>query len=213
MNKKLLLEYQKIFFQKLSEKTGLTLDFTKNKKVLDVGCGNGDDCNFFARYAGKVVGVDCKQSPKWKVLKRNNLRFSKGNAEKLAFPNSCFDIVFSKDVLHHTKNPMLAIKEMKRVVKKKGTVIIIEGNRYNPLSYLHMTIIQGHEHIPQKRFKKYVLEVFPKAGFFHFESHYFPFWGKNAMKFFLSVGEIFERFPFLERFLSYNLALVKNTKS
>jgi ubiquinone/menaquinone biosynthesis C-methylase UbiE len=54
--------------------------------------------------------------------------FVKGDAQKLPFKDNSFDVVTCQTVLIHVKNPTLALKEMKRVVRKGGIVICSEPN-------------------------------------------------------------------------------------
>jgi len=60
------------------------------------------------------------------------------------------------------------------VCKKGESVIIIEGNRYNPLFYPHMVLLCGHNHFRQSYFKKIIKEVFPRVSFQYFEAHLYP---------------------------------------
>ena len=90
------------------------INLFKKTSLLDVGCGNG----FFTYHFNKlcdVVGLDFSEQ----MLKINpHLNLIKGDAENLPFNNNSFDIVFCSNLLHHLKNPEIAINEMKRVSKK-----------------------------------------------------------------------------------------------
>jgi ubiquinone/menaquinone biosynthesis C-methylase UbiE len=64
----------------------------------------------------------------------SNIAFVKGDAHRLPFKDNSFDVVTCQTVLIHLKDPDLALKEMKRVVKKGGIVICSEpSNRIQAL--------------------------------------------------------------------------------
>jgi len=98
--------------------------------VLDVGCGNG----FFTYYLEKLVdttGLDFSES----MLSMNPCpKKVCGSATDLPFGDNSFDVVFCSNLLHHIKNPSIAVSEMKRV--SKHYVIVSEPNRNNPLMFL-----------------------------------------------------------------------------
>jgi ubiquinone/menaquinone biosynthesis C-methylase UbiE len=52
------------------------------------------------------------------------LRIVKGEAEALPFENDSFDLVYCSHVLEHVKDEVASLKEMKRVLKPGGTLII-----------------------------------------------------------------------------------------
>ncbi len=78
--------------------------------------------------------------------KAQKLRFSVADVCNLPFPDESFELVFEKDVLHHVEDKMKASKEIFRITKTGGHIICIEGNRYNPIFYFHMTLMKGHDH-------------------------------------------------------------------
>ncbi len=209
MKSQLFHQYQDNFFSKLSKHTSLPANFYKNKIVLDIGCGKGEDSSKFSKTAKRIVAVDIEKFPYWKIIKSNKIIFKVANAENLPFKSQTFDIVFSKDMLHHTPHPNKALKEMKRVCKKNGTAIIVEGNRYNPISFIHMTKMNGHEHFPQAKFKEMILDNFPNAQFYNFESHFIPFFGEQFLSLLFKLEDIIENFPFISPILSYNIAVIK----
>lgn len=101
-----------------------------NSVILDVGCGPGSITLDLAKRvpSGKVIGIE----PSVEVLDEANKKLAENditNAEfkvalayKLPFDDNTFDIVHSHQVLIHLVNPLLALQEMKRVVKPTGYV-------------------------------------------------------------------------------------------
>lgn len=102
----------------------------KDKKVLEIGLGNGADSVKWAEHALEFHGVDITEE----AVKATDLHFkflnlagsiNVGNAEKLDFPDNYFDIVYSHGVLMHTKDINKAISEIRRVIKDNGQLILM----------------------------------------------------------------------------------------
>jgi len=184
------------------DKLGFT--FEGHESVLDCGCGNGGVARLIRERVREVVGIDVEESDAWSD--EPGLSFCVADAERLPFEDSAFDILHSKDSLHHMDAPDRALAEYRRVLKPDGAALIIEANRYNPIFYPHMTLALGHEHFTRRRFRALVSAVFPDARFGAFEAHYVPGL-KRALVLQNSVEEALERFPPARPLLSYNFAV------
>jgi ubiquinone/menaquinone biosynthesis C-methylase UbiE len=95
--------------------------------LLDVGCGPGTITNDFARLVapGRVVGVDNADAPLKATRVQDgpaNLEFRSGDAYELPFADHCFDIVHAHQVLQHLKDPVAALRGMRRVCRPGGIV-------------------------------------------------------------------------------------------
>jgi SAM-dependent methyltransferase len=157
---------------------------------------------FFA--GGEVVAIDVEPSPAW--CDEPGLTFAVADAETLPFPDARFDLVHSKDSLHHMGSPERALAEYRRVLKQGGSALILEANRYNPLFFPHMTLALGHEHFSLRRFRALVSAVFPDARFGAFEAHYVPGM-RRGLALQHAIEEGLERFPPFRPLLSYNFAI------
>ncbi len=99
-------------------------------RLLDCGCGQGALTTSLAeRLApGEVIGIDREQSQvdaarSWAAEKGvANVRFETGNVYALAYGEASFDAVFAYSVLEHLREPMRALREMRRVLKPGGVV-------------------------------------------------------------------------------------------
>lgn len=65
----------------------------------------------------------------------SNVEFVNGNVEQLYFPDETFDAVCSMSVLEHVPNPLSAIKELWRVLKPSGILVVtidisLDGSRH-----------------------------------------------------------------------------------
>lgn len=109
------------------------------QRVLDVGCGAGRTTAHVARVASEVVGIDL--SPELIRAAAENhpgIDFRVMDAVQLDFPDDSFDVlIFSNNglcYLHPLEKRMAAIKEMERVLKKGGILIMSSFNRFLPLA-------------------------------------------------------------------------------
>jgi ubiquinone/menaquinone biosynthesis C-methylase UbiE len=180
--------------------------FRSTESLLDVGCGNGGVAALLRERVGEVVAVDVEPSSEWHD--QAGLTFQVANGESLPFDDASFDLVHSKDSLHHMDTPERALAEYRRVLKPGGTALIVEGNRYNPIFYPHMTVALGHQHFTRDRFRTLVTAAFPNASFGAFEAHYVPRLDRLA-RLQQAVEECLERLPPFRPLLSYNFAVCK----
>jgi len=99
-------------------------------RVLDVACGPGIVVEALARSAGEVIGCDITPEMLEKARERcakagiANARFKPGRAEALPFPDASLDVVVSRSAVHHFADPAAAFREMARVVKPGGRVLM-----------------------------------------------------------------------------------------
>jgi ubiquinone/menaquinone biosynthesis C-methylase UbiE len=102
--------------------------------VLDVGCGTGVMLHSLAGLVGpggKVVGVDYSSAMVEEARKRSSglglaLEFRQGDAHHLDFPNDTFDWSMAALLFQHLPAPLPPLREMVRVTKSGGTVLIAE---------------------------------------------------------------------------------------
>jgi ubiquinone/menaquinone biosynthesis C-methylase UbiE len=184
------------------DKLGFT--FGGDEAVLDAGCGTGGVARLIRERVRSVVAIDVEPHEAW--IDEPGLSFAVADAEQLPFADASFDVVHSKDSLHHMESPGRALAEYRRVLRPGGTALIVEANRYNPLFYPHMTLALGHQHFTRRRFRGLVSAVFPNARFGAFEAHYVPGFDR-ALALQHAVEEALERLRPFRPFLSYNFAV------
>ena len=179
--------------------------FRGDESLLDAGCGDGGVARLLRERVAEVTAIDVEPSRGW--TDEPGLTFAVADAEQLPFDDASFDVVHSKDSLHHMESPERALAQYRRVLKADGTALIVEANRYNPVFYPHMTLALGHEHFTRRRFQALVRATFANVRFGAFEAHYAPPlnrlpWLQQALE------EALERLPPFRPFLSYNFAVV-----
>lgn len=103
----------------------------KGKTVLDSGCGTGIFSIIFAnRGVGKVTGIDISEGSLGtaRSLKKkfglSNAEFRREDMLHLPFESESFDIVWAWGTVHHTTDPLGAITELDRVLKKGGSLFL-----------------------------------------------------------------------------------------
>jgi ubiquinone/menaquinone biosynthesis C-methylase UbiE len=100
--------------------------------VLDVACGAAHATEPIAPHVRQVVGVDL--TPALLRLGRDRLRnaeignvlLQEANAESLPFVDESFDIVFCRSSLHHFADARQAVREMFRVCRIGGRVVLMD---------------------------------------------------------------------------------------
>jgi SAM-dependent methyltransferase len=120
--------------QRIKQRTHELLRLADGHRVLDVGCGVGEDVQSMARRvgsAGRAVGIDSSMTMIAEAkerLKPTGLaaEFRAGNASHLEFASDSFDGCRAERVFVHLCNPKLALAEMVRVTRPGGRVVVFD---------------------------------------------------------------------------------------
>jgi len=128
------------------EKFHTALHFNEliSKNVLEIGCGTGHWTQFLSQHGFHITGLDAAEEMLEVAKKKNikNAQFVKGSATELPFADESIDNIMSFATLGFIKNREKAIKEMHRVLKKNGYILIgalnknsawYEENKSNPI--------------------------------------------------------------------------------
>lgn len=110
---------------------------SSNETIVEIGVGRGTTTLSLARSAQKVIGID--NSKEMLQIAGQNIRNSSqrniylklGEAEKVPLKSKSANQVLASTVLHHTVSPSKAIREMARILKKRGKLVIIEYEQHN----------------------------------------------------------------------------------
>jgi 2-polyprenyl-3-methyl-5-hydroxy-6-metoxy-1,4-benzoquinol methylase len=103
---------------------------TGAERVLDIATGPGYIAEAFAGTAREVVGVDLTEAMlaigKQRTKERgiSNVSFRAADAQNLPFENGAFDVVVCRLALHHLMKPLHVLREMVRVCRAGGTVVV-----------------------------------------------------------------------------------------
>jgi SAM-dependent methyltransferase len=111
------------------------------KRVLEIGLGEGSDAEYLIRQGAHWSGVDLTAESVDRVRTRLTLRelpyddLRQGSVLDLPFADDTFDMVFSHGVLHHVPDIQQAQKEIHRVLRPGGELVIMMYARWS-LNYL-----------------------------------------------------------------------------
>ncbi len=103
--------------------------------VLVVGCGLGIEAAILAqKLSATVVGIDLDSN--FDPTAAQVAQLEHGDATALRFDDNSFDFVYSYHALEHINNPVLALTEMKRVLKSDGGYWIGTPNKSRIVGYV-----------------------------------------------------------------------------
>lgn len=120
--------------------------FKAGDRVLEVGCGTGSQTVIIARKNPHAHFISIDHSAEsldqaQKIIEHNKIRnviLQQADIFNLPFKKAAFDAIFICFVLEHLSAPVKALKLLKRLLKKRGEIIAIEGDHgsayYHPAS-------------------------------------------------------------------------------
>lgn len=120
-----------------------SLDNWKDKKVLEIGCGEGDLASILACGEAKVKAIDYSEESIEIARKKYhipNLEFFSINYEDFD-RNEKFDIIIMQGVLEHMDNPLDTLKRISGdLLNRPGKIITSSPGFLNPRGYIWMTL-------------------------------------------------------------------------
>lgn len=128
---KCVRKLEKIYrYHLLRDEVSKVVKFTSrgSGKVLDIGCGTGDRLDVFRNKGFETYGVETSNSADY-AKEHLKLNVMKGDLFSAKFPDAFFDIVTLYNVLEHTHKPQVVIREIHRILKQDGFLIIQVPNR------------------------------------------------------------------------------------
>ena len=122
---------RKAFFSEVvREKAFSIASVQKGKLAADIGAGTGFITEGLIQRGVRVIAVDqskamlTEMKKKYSDIGEINYRF--GTAEKLPIQDEIVDYAFANMFLHHVESPSCAIKEMARIIKSRGRLVITD---------------------------------------------------------------------------------------
>jgi len=123
-------KYREELFSKMIK----ILNLRGDEIVLDVGTGTGHLAENLSHKLpdGYIIGIDQSQAmlmvARENIVEKNlsNYYVLKSDAEDIIFKDSIFEIAFLVISLHHFRDPLLALNEIYRVLKRDGTLVLYE---------------------------------------------------------------------------------------
>jgi ubiquinone/menaquinone biosynthesis C-methylase UbiE len=117
------------FVRWLFDKIVENIEPSDGKTILDLGTGNGILIRRLQIENPKMKFIDIDASEAMirmarKLTGDHGTEFRIGNMEHTDLPNESMDYVVSNQAVHHVKNKLKLLKEVHRILKKKGRVVI-----------------------------------------------------------------------------------------
>jgi ubiquinone/menaquinone biosynthesis C-methylase UbiE len=104
----------------------LPADYFEGKVVVDVGCGNGRIGRLVAPHAKKYLGLDLSEAvysfPNY--LRASDIQLCRASGTNLPLKDGVSDVTICWGVLHHMDDPEKALKELQRITRPGGEVLI-----------------------------------------------------------------------------------------
>src|SRR3989344_2883624 len=134
--------------EKLSNRAEIIFEqikpFLKGHDILDLGCGDG-----------RVGDIISKEQPRQVILsdvyEHGNIANIKlpfvriNQSKKIPFPDDSFDTVLLLTVLHHSDDPLVVLREARRVTNSEGRIIVLESvygvKSYGNLNNEHQRLV------------------------------------------------------------------------
>jgi 2-polyprenyl-3-methyl-5-hydroxy-6-metoxy-1,4-benzoquinol methylase len=98
-------------------------------KLLDAGCGTGLFSAAAVDRGALVTSLDVGERLLEQVAAKTNSKRVVGDVANLPFEDASFDIVLSTEVIEHLAQPERGVRELCRVLKPRGQLIITTPNR------------------------------------------------------------------------------------
>jgi SAM-dependent methyltransferase len=92
-------------------------------RVLDAGCGSGRTLQELVRY-GAVEGVELNEDAAKMAAERGDGEVKVGRLEDLPWGQDTFDLIVCLDVIEHTPDDGLTLRELRRVCKPGGWLLV-----------------------------------------------------------------------------------------
>ncbi len=123
-----LIQSRVIFSQEYRDFLQRNISLNRGYKVLDVGCGLG----FLAKNLKEIEnslqisGFDYSEELIKNARDNSNIEFITGNVYNIPYSESFFDLTICQTLFIHLVQPERALKEMIRVTKSTGQIVVIE---------------------------------------------------------------------------------------
>lgn len=124
--------FTSITFRQTNAKIAELLNPAPNSSLLDVGCGSGIliqkllSLNRNMKLYGLDITPKMVEVAKKKFKEDLNIEITLGSAIKMPYEDNSFDYVTCASSFHHHPDPLRSVKEMVRVLKPGGKLLILD---------------------------------------------------------------------------------------
>lgn len=126
---------QGFFSEAVREKAYSLANIKSGESAADIGAGTGFVTEGLIRKGLNVIAVDRSEEMLDQMKKNFNsssrVEYRQGEAECLPVETGTVDYAFANMYLHHVEEPLTAIKEMARILKPGGKLVITDLDKHN----------------------------------------------------------------------------------
>jgi ubiquinone/menaquinone biosynthesis C-methylase UbiE len=119
---------QSFFSDNVREKALAAANVKAGQLAADIGAGTGFITEALVQKGLKVIAVDQSEAMLEEMKKKfgrfDTIDYRIGDSNNLPIPDEIVDAIFSNMYLHHVESPQAAIKEMVRVLKTGGAIVL-----------------------------------------------------------------------------------------
>jgi len=151
----------------------------KNEKILDIGCGDGVWYNQLRKRGIQVTGLDTSSYDLNKLKERAKSfdiesKIIEADAQNMPFEQNTFDKTYSISTFEHIKDDKKVFREVARVLKPQGLLVISIPVKELPL--LTKIAVNLPQSIKKLFYNKMVREAKTEADYLrNFNQHYFHY--------------------------------------
>ena len=123
--------YDRRYFEEQTLKIKAAIEGVNVRKeslILDVGCGTGLLFDYATKRAKTIVGLDISRETLLKAKKRakksSKIHLIFADADNMPFKKGVFNHVFSITLMQNMPDPIVTLKEIKRVTKEDAFIVI-----------------------------------------------------------------------------------------
>ncbi len=147
--------YDRIIGEREPEELVQALNLSNDLSLLDVGGGTGRVSAKLKKFVKKLYLVDISSSMLEEARKKGLRQLSHSSSEKLPFKSNSMDRIMVVDALHHFPNQEKVIKELFRVVKPGGLILVEEPDINKLFTKLiaiaeKLALMGSHIHSPKE---------------------------------------------------------------
>jgi len=111
----------------IKQKENLAAKYSKEKVILDIGCGTGDFLGYCKSQNWKTLGLEPDQSARKMAIEKNAIE-AKDLGHLYEVESNTFDVISMWHVLEHVYNLNKDIEQYKKILKKEGVLIVAVPN-------------------------------------------------------------------------------------
>jgi len=125
------------------------------KKILVIGCGEGHEVKWLINQGFTAIGVSNNPHEVTAGRKKYQVDLRKADLHQLPFADQSFDSIYASNILEHSVAPFVALQEWRRVLKRKGWMVVIMPSKEWLSEYYHFSVLTHSQ----------MKDLFYKTGF------------------------------------------------